>query len=139
MASIFENASSNMPGSTADHQLNESTVLARQSASNKKAIVVGLYGIPGSGKTFLLEQLKTELGQEHFTFYEGSKMIASLIPGGLKAFQKLEEQEKLHWRQLAIDTIGKECTDSGRVGVVAGAFHVLVRGKGSWTARVHEE
>jgi len=122
MASIFENASSNMPGSTADHQLTESTALARQTAPNKKAIVVGLYGIPGSGKTFLLEQLKTELGQEHFTFYEGSKMIASLIPGGLNVFQKLEEQEKLHWRQLAIDTIGKECADSGRVGVVAGHF-----------------
>ena len=122
MASNCENASSNMPGSTCKHQLNESTGLARQTASNKKAIVVGLYGIPGSGKTFLLEQLKVELGEEHFTFYEGSKMIAGLIPGGLKAFQELEEEEKLHWRQLAIDTIGKECADSGRVGVVAGHF-----------------
>lgn len=122
MASNCENASSNMPSSTADHQLNESTALARQSASNKKAIVVGLYGIPGSGKTFFLEQLKAELGEEHFKFYDGSKMIDNLVPGGLEAFQRLEEQEKVHWRQLAIDTIGKECADTGRLGVVAGHF-----------------
>ena len=107
MASNSENASSNMPGSTADHQLNESTALARQSASNKKAIVVGLYGIPGSGKTFLLKQLKAELGEEHFKFYDGSKMIDNLVPGGLEAFQSFEKQEQVHWRQLAIDKIGK--------------------------------
>jgi adenylate kinase len=107
-----------MPGPTADPQLNQSTALA----SNDKAIVVGLYRVPGSGKTFLLDQLKEELGQEHFVFYEGSKMIANLVPGGLDAFQKLEKQEKVQWRQLAIDTIGKECADSGRAAIIAGHF-----------------
>ena len=47
-------------------------------------------------------------------------MIVNLVPGGLGAFQKPEEQEKVHWRQLAIDTIGKECAN--RVAVVAGNF-----------------
>ncbi|PMD32832.1 hypothetical protein L207DRAFT_440266 [Hyaloscypha variabilis F] len=111
-----------MPGPTADPQLNQSTALECRSASNDKAVVVGLYGVPGSGKTFLLNQLKQELGQEHFEFYDGANMIANLVPGGLDAFQKLEEQKKVHWRQLAIDTIGKECTESGRVAVVAGHF-----------------
>ncbi|CAM6002791.1 unnamed protein product [Sphagnum balticum] len=113
-----------MSNPTAGPQLNQSTALESQSASNsqKKAVVVGLYGIPGSGKTFLLDQLKQELGQEHFEFYEGSKMIANLVPGGLDAFQKLEEQEKMLWRQLAINTIGKECANNGRVAVVAGHF-----------------
>jgi hypothetical protein len=32
------------------------------------------------------------------------------------------EQEKEHWRQLAIDTIGKKRADSGQVAVVAGNF-----------------
>ena len=122
MASNYENTSSSMPGLTADPQLNQSIALDCRSASNDKAVVVGLYGVPGSGKTFLLNQLKQELGQEHFEFYDGTKMIANLVPGGLDAFQKLEEQEKVHWRQLAIDTIGKECADSGRVAVVAGHF-----------------
>jgi hypothetical protein len=57
-----------------------------------------------------------------FAFYEGSKMIATVFPGGLDAFQKLEEREKVHWRQLAIDTIGKKCANSGQVAVVAGHF-----------------
>jgi len=69
-----------------------------------------------------LNQLKQELGQEHFAFYEGSKMIATVVPGGLNVFQKLEEQEKMHWRQLAINMIRKECANSGQVAVVAGHF-----------------
>jgi len=122
MPTNCENASSSMPGPTADPRLNESIALESRSACNSKAVVVGLYGVPDSGKTFLLDQLKQELGQEYFAFYEGSEMIATVVPGGLDAFQKLEEREKLHWRQLAIDTIGKKCADSGEVAVVAGHF-----------------
>lgn len=102
-----------MPGPTAD---------PTWSASHREAVVVGLYGVPGSGKTFLLSQLKQVLGQEHFAFYEGSKMIATVVPGGLDAFQELDEQQKVHWRRLAIDTIRKKCTDSGHVAVVTGHF-----------------
>ncbi len=115
MATNCENASSSMPGVTADPPLNQSTALESRSApNNNKAVVVGLYGVPGSGKTFLLDQLKEELGEEYFAFYEGSKMIATVVPGGLDAFQTLEEGEKEHWRQLAIDTIGRKCADSGQ-------------------------
>jgi len=83
---------------------------------------VGIYGIPGCGKTFLLNQLKRELGEDHYEFYEGSQMIASLVPGGLTAFQKLDDEHKLHWREVAIDTIGKNCRSSGKTAVVAGHF-----------------
>ena len=80
----------------ADLQPNQFTTPKVRSASDHKAVVVGLYGVPGSGKTFLLNQLKQELGQTHFAFYEGSKMIATIIPSGLDAFQSMEEQEKAH-------------------------------------------
>ena len=122
MLTKSEIASRGMPGPTVDPRQNQSTAIGSWPASNDKAVVVGLYGIPGSGKTFLLNQLEREFGQEDFTFYEGSKMIATVVPGGLDAFQKMEEREKVHWRQLAIDTIGKECADSGQVAVVAGHF-----------------
>lgn len=111
-----------MSNPTADSQPNQSTAHERQSAHNKKAVVVGIYGIPGSGKTFLLKQLEDELELESFAFYEGSQMIANVMPGGLEAFQQLKEQEKIHWRQLAIRKIGKQCADSGQVGVVTGHF-----------------
>ncbi len=117
-----DNVSSSMPSQTADPPQNHPTALESLSASNNKAVVVGLYGVPGSGKTFLLHQLKQELGEEYFAFYEGSHMIATVVPGGLDEFQKMEEREKISWRQLAIDTIGKKCADSGQVAVVGGHF-----------------
>ena len=49
-------------------------------------------------------------------------MIDSLVPGGLAAFQKLDEDHKSHWREVAIDTIGKSCLASGKTAVVAGHF-----------------
>ena len=90
--------------------------------NNFKPVVVGIYGIPGCGKTFLFDQLKLELGEDCYEFYEGSQMIASLLPGGLAAFQKLDEEHKSHWREAAIDTIGKNCLASGKTAVVAGHF-----------------
>jgi hypothetical protein len=87
-----------------------------------KPIVVGIYRIPGCGETFLLDQLKRELGENCYEFYEGSQMIAFLVPGGLAAFQKLDEEHRSHWREVAIDTIGKNCLASGKTAVVAGHF-----------------
>jgi uracil phosphoribosyltransferase/adenylate kinase/phosphoserine phosphatase len=120
--SASENSPSYLPGAILDTLPSQSIAPESRSASEDRAIVVGLYGVPGSGKTFLLNLLKQELGEDHFEFYDGSKMIATVVPGGLDAFQNLEEREKLHWRQIAIDKIGKECAERGRVGVVAGHF-----------------
>lgn len=122
MPTDCENVSSSMPGQSTNSPPNQPRTPENFSALYKKAVVVGLYGVPGSGKTFLLDQLKQELGEEHFAFYEGSEMIASIVPGGLGEFQKLEEQDKVIWRQLAIDRIGKECAESGQVAVVGGHF-----------------
>ncbi|PQE33783.1 uracil phosphoribosyltransferase protein [Rutstroemia sp. NJR-2017a WRK4] len=111
-----------MPGPATAHQLESSAVFKSHVATSKRAVVVGLYGVPGCGKTFLLDQLKQELDREHFEFYEGSNMIASVVPGGLEAFQRLEEHDKVHWRQLAIDMIRSKSLESGRVAIVAGYF-----------------
>ena len=105
-----------------EHSQDQSPNSEDRPASDPKPVVVGLYGVPGSGKTFLLDQLEQQVGQTHFAFYEGSKMIDTLIPGGLDAFKKMEEKEKTHWRQCAIDTIGKNCADSGKAAVVTGHF-----------------
>lgn len=92
------------------------------SSGESKPTVVGIYGIPGCGKTFLLNQLKHELDKNHYEFYEGSQMIASLVPGGLTAFQKLDQEHQSHWREAAIDTIRRNCLSSGKTAVVAGHF-----------------
>lgn len=64
-----------------------------QKASGQQTTVIGLYGLPGSGKTFILDHLRQTLDRSLFTFYEGSEVISTVTPGGLKAFQHLEEHE----------------------------------------------
>ena len=92
------------------------------SSSKDEAVVVGLYGIPGSGKTHLLKQLERELDGAEFTFFEGSDVIDNVVPGGLGAFHAMNEDEKTQWRQLAIEEIGRICSKSKRAGVVTGHF-----------------
>jgi len=87
-----------------------------------KAVVIGLYGVPGSGKSTLLRDLKHKLGETQFTFYEGSEVIASLVPGGLSEFQQAPPEEKARWRQLAIQTIGIQTVNTGRAAIVTGHF-----------------
>jgi uracil phosphoribosyltransferase/phosphoserine phosphatase/adenylate kinase len=113
MSTRSENSSNNMHGPTADYGPNPPTA---------PGTVVGIYGVPGSGKSFHLKNLKQKNGQDHFAFFEGSEKIADLVPGGLEAFKSLEAQEKAYWRQLAIESIAKECAESGKVAVVAGHF-----------------
>ncbi|KAF2834672.1 hypothetical protein M501DRAFT_943718 [Patellaria atrata CBS 101060] len=90
--------------------------------SNLKQIVIGLYGVPGVGKTFLLAGLKESFGEEEYDFYEGSEMISKVVPGGLNAFHKLEKEEKAHWRQVAIDKIRERSANNRKVAVVTGHF-----------------
>ena len=39
--------------------------------STNKPVVVGLYGLPGCGKTTLMGELKQKLGEDLFMFFEG--------------------------------------------------------------------
>ncbi|KAI1651287.1 uracil phosphoribosyltransferase-domain-containing protein [Daldinia loculata] len=103
-------------------------------SSLPKPVIIGLYGVPGCGKSYLLKELKQELNAETFEFYEGSEVISSLVPGGLSAFKKLEESEKDHHRKLAIDHIAQSCSVTGRVGVVVG--HFMFWEEGEETGRI---
>ncbi|KAG9311066.1 uracil phosphoribosyltransferase-domain-containing protein [Chiua virens] len=115
------------PGNMAADQLKHP---ADPDIPNSKPIVIGIYGIPGSGKTFLLNKLTLELKDSgHFSFYEGSAMISSLVFGGLEAFHKLPEHDKTRYRQLAITTIGNECATTGRAAIIVGHFMFWAEGE----------
>ena len=77
------------------------------------------YTVSQAAARHILNQLKEELRQEQFSFYDGSEMLSKVVPGGLDAFQSMEKQDKVHWRQQAINAIGKKCSDNKKVGVVA--------------------
>ncbi|KAL4923023.1 uncharacterized protein BDV17DRAFT_296752 [Aspergillus undulatus] len=84
--------------------------------------VIGLYGIPGCGKTYVMEQLKHKLGESGFEYFEGSKMIGSVTPGGLEAFKRLDDDKKNQVREFAIGTIKFTCAQNRKVGIVTGHF-----------------
>lgn len=88
----------------------------------RKPVVVGIYGLPGCGKSFILNNLRDRLGEENFLFYDGSQVISDLVPGGLLAFQNMPEAEKPHWRERAIRKIQLDCVNNARSAVVAGHY-----------------
>lgn len=85
-------------------------------------MVIGLYGISGSGESFLMNHLKSHTLTDHLAFYEGSDMIASLVPGGLETFQALGEQRKAGWRGRAIEEIKKDALANKKIAVVTAHF-----------------
>ncbi|KAK1655172.1 uracil phosphoribosyltransferase-domain-containing protein [Colletotrichum phormii] len=91
--------------------------------SINKPIVVGLYGLPGSGKSYVLRHLKTYFGVgNQFQYYEGSEVIGNLVDGGLEAFKRLDKDTRNLQRQRAIQLIADECTTTGRIGIVTGHY-----------------
>jgi uracil phosphoribosyltransferase/adenylate kinase/phosphoserine phosphatase len=103
-------------------------------ASVTTPVVIGLYGLPGSGKTTLMHRLQQDLPGGSFLFYEGSEVIASLVQGGIDAFRDLALSEQVALRQRAIEQIKQQCIDEGRTGIVTGHFMLWSDEKGSPTS-----
>ncbi|KAI1143168.1 uracil phosphoribosyltransferase-domain-containing protein [Hypoxylon sp. FL0543] len=118
---------------------NDATAVSTEApASNKKKpIVIGVYGLPGSGKSFLLEELKYGYRHEQYGFYEGSELIGSLVPGGLEAFKKLGKKKQDYWRKLVIDKIGQEAAESGKTTIVSG--HLMFWEEGEQSTAVYTQ
>ncbi|GIZ43471.1 hypothetical protein CKM354_000669800 [Cercospora kikuchii] len=57
-------------------------------ATNKPKIV-GLYGVPGSGKTYLKGELKFSLDENQYPFYDGSEILALVTDGSLDSFKAM--------------------------------------------------
>lgn len=91
-----------------------------ESHSQSKPVVIGLYGISGCGKSYYLKLLKRRLGEERFTFHDGSALIDSIYHPGLEAFKQLPETEKIYWREFAIDNVRQACSETGKVAIVTG-------------------
>lgn len=98
-------------------------------STSSQATVVGLYGVSGCGKSYLLAQAKERLGEVKYAFYDGSVVIEEImtvlnVQGGIAAFKKMNKFGRARFTELATRRIGKECCASGKVGIVAG--HYLV-------------
>ena len=74
------------------------------SSAQIKPTVIGLYGIFGSGKSYLLNQLKkdTTLQDQRFAFYDGFELINQVTPDGLDVFKKLKRCQQGVWLEAAL-------------------------------------
>lgn len=85
--------------------------------------MIGIFGVPGSGKHKMLDALKTILGEHHdFKFFDSSKKTIDLYPGTLAESRRSGDDEKENWTLLALERIKKDCVASGKVGIVAANF-----------------
>ncbi|KAJ5608662.1 hypothetical protein N7528_009229 [Penicillium herquei] len=82
--------------------------------------IIGLYGIPGCGKSSLLNDLKGGIGSENFVFFDGSQVIASASPGGLNAFQNCNQKANRINRERAIMKIEQVAEDERKAAIVTG-------------------
>lgn len=89
---------------------------------NSKPTIIGIYGISGCSKSYLLKALKSTLDVGDVLFFEGAEEIASFFDGDIRQFGSLPESDKRTYRERAIEKIQATCSGTGAVGIVAGHY-----------------
>ncbi|GAB7328302.1 hypothetical protein MBLNU13_g00304t2 [Cladosporium sp. NU13] len=84
--------------------------------------VIGIYGVSGCGKSYLLEQLKAQFDEKPLIFYEGSEQLLKTFKNTLDDFKKLSTYHQNIVRAGAIETIGRECAKCRKAGIVTEHF-----------------
>ncbi|KEQ94909.1 hypothetical protein AUEXF2481DRAFT_225247 [Aureobasidium subglaciale EXF-2481] len=86
-------------------------------------LLINIQGLPGSGKTHLLHELKRILPAKDYAFFETWKII-SLLSHGLDNFVSFMPHNKLRMRKDATVEIARDCTVVDKVGIATG-YHYL--------------
>lgn len=90
----------------------------RNVPQNLTPAIIGIYGVSGCGKSYLSEQLKKQLGETAFSFYEGSEQLMKTFNNTLADFRRLPEDGKNLIRASTIESISRDCVKTGKAGIV---------------------
>jgi uracil phosphoribosyltransferase/phosphoserine phosphatase/adenylate kinase len=95
-----------------------------ETADPIKPTIIGLYGISGSGKSHILQQLRndTSLEEKRFVFYDGSELLDQATPGGLEGFKRLDQTTKKIYIETALDLVSRTCLARKETAVIAGHY-----------------
>lgn len=85
-------------------------------------IIIGIYGVSGSGNSHLLDQLKGKLDAKSFNFYDGSDELSLHHPDGLEGFKASDESTQDGIRTKTIQDIREKCAKAGNTGIVTGHY-----------------
>lgn len=92
------------------------------SSERTPPILVGLFGVPGCGKTTLLDNLRQLFGERQYAFYEILDVCSSLGGGSLEAYTRRHPDSQYAIREQAINLIEEVCERNEVVGIVTCHF-----------------
>jgi len=103
------------------------TDVVSEATKSTKPTIIGLYGASGSGKSHLLEQLRSGTGfgvfkKKRFALFESSALIGKVVDGGLAAFNQLSQADQHDARGRAILKTAATCVKSRKTGVIAANY-----------------
>ncbi|KAI1779615.1 hypothetical protein F4818DRAFT_436919 [Hypoxylon cercidicola] len=102
---------------------------AQNTSSTKEPLVVGLFGLPGCGKSFLTDQLVRELGGQQCFYYYESSDITSGKTLGFEMLQGLaKEKVRNGFRQFAVWMVRREAYKKGKTAIVPAHFMIWREG-----------
>lgn len=84
----------------------------------RKPKIIGLFGLSGTGTSFLLEELREEMKEDGFAFNDGNEALTAICPGGLMAYNALGAVKRARYRDVTITAFENECVRKDVIGVV---------------------
>lgn len=88
----------------------------------RRPVVIGVFGIPGSGKTHLLREVTRELKYNGFAHYELRNAVAAVSPGGINTFRSMPNHEQTRRREMAIRSIQADSAKNWTTALVAAYY-----------------
>jgi len=79
----------------ADTSTNSALPIRTLTMPREKPVVIGINGVPGCGKSFMLNELEKVMLEKQFAFYDGSKMIDRMVAGGLNVFRACDKHAQM--------------------------------------------
>lgn len=123
-----------LEGTPISNKMSDIEKLSLEGERSSEPTIIGIYGIPGSGKSHLLNELKVLLGEKDLLFIDSSDVLEKVTPRGIAEFKLLDEATKAQFRELASVKIADEAAANKKAAVVTGHLMFWTEGEAAGTS-----